>query len=105
MKADAKKLIILNIPYVIIFYLVDKISWLYRHVRGDMAGIKLVNTFMNFNLAFQNLLPSLHLADILVGIAGALIFKAVVYYRSKNAKKFRQGVEYGSTAPANPPLA
>ena len=96
MKADVKKLIILNIPYVIIFYLVDKISWLYRHVSGDMAGIKLVNTFTNFQLAFQSLFPSLHLVDILVGIAGALIFKAVVYYRSKNAKKFRQGVEYGS---------
>ena len=96
MKVDVKKLIILNIPYVIIFYLVDKVSWLYRHVTGDMAGMKLVNTFTNFNLAFRNPLPSLHLTDILVGIAGALIFKAVVYYRSKNAKKFRQGVEYGS---------
>ena len=96
MKVDVKKLIILNIPYVIIFYLVDKVSWLYRHVTGDMAGMKLVNTFTNFNLAFRNPLPSLHLTDILVGIAGALIFKTVVYYRSKNAKKFRQGVEYGS---------
>ena len=96
MKVDVKKLIILNIPYVIIFYLVDKVSWLYRHVTGDMVGMKLVNTFTNFNLAFRNPLPSLHLTDILVGIAGALIFKAVVYYRSKNAKKFRQGVEYGS---------
>ena len=96
MKVDVKKLIILNIPYVIIFYLVDKVSWLYRHVTGDMAGMKLVNTFTNFNLAFRNPLPSLYLTDILVGIAGALIFKTVVYYRSKNAKKFRQGVEYGS---------
>ena len=96
MKVDVKKLIILNIPYVIIFYLVDKVSWLYRHVAGDMAGMKLVNTFTNFKLAFRNPLPSLHLTDILIGIAGALIFKAVVYYRSKNAKKFRQGVEYGS---------
>ncbi len=96
MKVDVKKLIILNIPYVIVFYMVDKVVWLYRHVNGDLAGMRLVNTFTNFKLAFQNPLPSFHPTDILIGIAGALIMKAVVYYRSKNAKKFRQGVEYGS---------
>ena len=96
MKVDVKKLIILNIPYVIVFYMVDKVAWLYRHVNGDLAGMRLVNTFTNFKLAFQNPLPSFHPTDILIGIAGALIMKAVVYYRGKNAKKFRQGVEYGS---------
>ena len=96
MKVDVKKLIILNIPYVIVFYMVDKVAWLYRHVNGDLAGMRLVNTFTNFKLAFQNPLPSFHPTDILIGIAGALIRKAVVYYRGKNAKKFRQGVEYGS---------
>ena len=96
MKTDVKKLIILNIPYVIVFYLADKVAWLYRHVNGDLAGMRLVNTFTNFKLAFQNPLPSFHPTDILIGIAGALIMKAVVYYRGKNAKKFRQGVEYGS---------
>ena len=96
MKVDVKKLIILNIPYVIVFYMVDKVAWLYRHVNGDLAGMRLVNTFTNFKLAFQNPLPSFRPTDILIGIAGALIMKAVVYYRGKNAKKFRQGVEYGS---------
>ena len=96
MKVDVKKLIILNSPYVIVFYMVDKVAWLYRHVNGDLAGMRLVNTFTNFKLAFQNPLPSFHPTDILIGIAGALIMKAVVYYRGKNAKKFRQGVEYGS---------
>ncbi len=96
MKVDVKKLIILNIPYVIVFYMVDKVAWLYRHVNGDLAGMRLVNTFTNFKLAFQNPLPSFYPTDILIGIAGALIMKAVVYYRGKNAKKFRQGVEYGS---------
>ena len=95
MKVDVKKLIILNIPYVIVFYMVDKVAWLYRHVNGDLAGMRLVNTFTNFKLAFQNPLPSFYPTDILIGIAGALIMKAVVYYRGKNAKKFRQGVEDG----------
>ena len=58
--------------------------------------MRLVNTFTNFNLAFSNPLPSFHPKDILIGVAGALILKAVVYYKGKNAKKFRQGVEYGS---------
>ena len=71
MKVDVKKLIILNIPYVIVFYMVDKVAWLYRHVNGDLAGMRLVNTFTNFKLAFQNPLPSFHPTDILIGIAGA----------------------------------
>ena len=83
MKVDVKKLIILNIPYVIVFYMVDKVAWLYRHVNGDLAGMRLVNTFTNFKLAFQNPLPSFHPTDILIGIAGALIMKAV----SKKKKK------------------
>ena len=96
MKIDVKKLLILNIPYVIVWYLVDKITWLYRHVPGDLAANKIVNVFLYFGQAFTKVLPSFHPADILVGIAGALILKGVVYMRGKNAKKFRQGVEYGS---------
>lgn len=96
MKIDVKKLLILNIPYVIVWYLVDKITWLYRHVPGDLVANKIVNVFLYFGQAFTKVLPSFHPADILVGIAGALILKGVVYMRGKNAKKFRQGVEYGS---------
>lgn len=96
MKIDVKKLLILNIPYVIVWYLVDKITWLYRHVPGDLAVNKIANVFLYFGQAFTKVLPSFHPADILVGIAGALILKGVVYMRGKNAKKFRQGVEYGS---------
>ncbi len=49
---------------------------------------------VNFRLAFLSWLPSIVLQDLAVGVLVAL--KLVVYYRSKNAKKFRQGVEYGS---------
>ena len=57
---------------------------------------KLMNLFLYFGLAFRNPLPSVHPRDIAVGILGAAAFKAFVSYRMKNAKKFRQGVEYGS---------
>ena len=96
MKPDIKRHLILSLPYIIIWYLVDKVSWLYRMVPGDMAAKKIGNTFMCFTQAFSNPLPSFHIIDIMVGIVGALIIRFVVYYRSKNAKKFREGVEYGS---------
>ena len=96
MKPDIKRHLILSLPYIIIWYLVDKVSWLYRMVPGDMAAKKIGNTFMCFTQAFSYPLPSFHIIDIMVGIVGALIIRFVVYYRSKNAKKFREGVEYGS---------
>ena len=96
MNSDIKRQLVLSLPYIIIWYLVDKVSWLYRLVPGDMAAKKLGNTFLYFSQAFVSPLPSFHIADILAGIAGALIIRFVVYMRSKSAKKFRQGVEYGS---------
>lgn len=96
MKPDLKKLIVLNIPYVIVWYLVDKLCWLYRMAEGTLAGEKLLYVFLNFQSAFARPLPSIHPVDVLVGIAGALLVKAVIYFRHKNAKKFREGVEYGS---------
>lgn len=96
MKPDLKKIFALNFPYLIIWYLADKVGRLYRLSAGEQAAIKLYNAFLNFSSAFENPLPSFHPFDILIGIAGALIIKGVVYYRGKNAKKYRQGVEYGS---------
>ena len=95
-RLDMKKLLIRNIPYFIIFYLVEKEAWLYRYCTGDSMVRKLMNLFLNFSLAFQNPFPSLHLQDITVGIIGASAFRLAVYFKGKNAKKFRQGEEYGS---------
>ena len=96
MKFDVKKFITLNFPYLIIFYLVEKSAWLYRHCVGDSVVDKLYALFLNFNLAFAKPLPSFHPYDLLAGVIGAVAVKGFLYYRSKNAKKFRQGVEYGS---------
>ena len=93
---NLKKVIAMNIPYIIFFYVVEKEAWLYRHCVGDSVVKKLGILFLNFNLAFQNPLPSFHLFDLAVGIAGAAVFRLFVYYKGKNAKKYRQGVEYGS---------
>ena len=95
-KIDVKKLVILNIPYVIFFYLSEKVAWLYRHCIGDSIVEKLGVVFLNFNLAFQNPFPSFHIYDIAAGITCSVALKLFVYYKGKNAKKYRQGVEYGS---------
>ena len=49
-----------------------------------------------FDKLFANPLPSFHPRDLLIGVAGGIALRLVVYYKAKNAKKFRQGVEYGS---------
>jgi DNA invertase Pin-like site-specific DNA recombinase len=95
-KIQVKRLVILNLPYFFIFYVADKGSWLYRHCLGESMVQRLGVMLVNFRLAFLSWLPSVALQDLAVGVLVAGALKLVVYYRSKNAKKFRQGVEYGS---------
>ena len=91
-----KRVVILSIPYLIIFYLADKSFWLYRHCIGDSMIEKIGVMLMHFQLAFTNWLPSFHMQDLLGGLVTALIFRLILYYKAKNAKKFRHGEEYGS---------
>ena len=93
---DWKRLLIRNLPYGIIFYLVEKVAWLYRYCIGDSLVEKLGVLFLNFSLAFQNVFPSFHPQDLCIGVIGAALVKLAVYLKGKNAKKYRQGVEYGS---------
>ncbi|MDO4554415.1 MAG: type IV secretory system conjugative DNA transfer family protein [Lachnospiraceae bacterium] len=95
-KMDKKKLFLLNFPYVIFAYFINKILWLYRVSAGVTSVDKLMETLNHFERAFANPLPSFYYMDLLYGIAGGIAVKLVVYYRAKNAKKYRQGVEYGS---------
>lgn len=96
MKKDLKKLLILNLPFLFIWYFADKISWLYRMVDAKNVGMKIYGCMMYFKSAFKNPLPSIHPVDMLVGVAVVVILKLALYMKSKNAKKFRQGEEYGS---------
>ena len=91
-----KRVVILSIPYLIIFYLADKCFWLYRHCIGDSMIEKIGVMLMNFQLAFTNWLPSFHMQDLLGGLVTAFIFRLILYYKAKNAKKFRHGEEFGS---------
>ena len=95
-KFDLRKFLQLNFPYFIIFYLVDKTVWLFRHCVGDTLFDRVTVLFNNYGMAFSKPLPSLHVYDLLAGVAAALAVKGILYARKKNAKKYRQGVEYGS---------
>lgn len=63
---------------------------------GEQFAIKLYNSFLNFGTAFENQLPSFHPADVVIGIVGAVAVRLIIYFKGKNAKKYRQGMEYGS---------
>ena len=92
---DAKKLIKMSIPYVLVGYVCDKAAWMYRHTTGDLFP-RLMDTAARLGEAFTNPLPSIHLMDLLFGLACGVGFRLIVYFKAKNAKKFRHGVEYGS---------
>ena len=93
---DKKKLFLTNFPYLICGYFTDKIAWLYRVSEGATGWDKLMETLNYFERAFADPFPSMFYMDLLYGFAGGVAIKLIVYYRSKNAKKYRQGVEYGS---------
>ena len=95
-KVSLKKLVAMNIPYLIAFYVVEKCAWLYRHCIGGTVVQKLGVMLMNLSVAFQSWIPSFHIRDLAAGVIGALLLRCAVYMKGKNAKKFRQGEEYGS---------
>lgn len=93
---DKKKLILMNLPYILAGYFCDKIAWLWRVSPGSNASDKMMAAMNGLNDLFANPLPSFFPKDLLIGIAGGVALRLVVYFKAKNAKKFRQGVEYGS---------
>lgn len=83
-----------NIPYLAFFYIGNIFS---HHVRSYVGGDMIDKIFQGIlELHTMSFLPSIHLADIFGGIGVAALMKFVVYTKGKNAKKFRQGKEYGS---------
>ena len=93
---EKKKLILINLPYILAGYFCDKIAWLWRVSPGSNASDKMMAAMNGLNDLFSNPLPSFSPKDLLIGIAGGVALRLVVYFKAKNAKKFRQGVEYGS---------
>ena len=96
MKPEIKKLLILNLPYLLFVWLFDKVGAAVRLSPGADASAKLLHLGDGFTTAFSSIAPSFHPADLLIGIAGAVIVRLIIYVKGKNAKKYRKGMEYGS---------
>ena len=91
---DKAKFVKQNIPYLAFFYLGNIFS---HHVRSYVGGDMIDKIFQGIlELNTMSFIPSIHLIDILVGVGVAALIKFIVYTKGKNAKKFRQGKEYGS---------
>jgi len=91
-----RKYVLPNIPYLFIFWCCLKLGTAYRLAAGADFGTKLIGTIKTIGPAFGTIAPSFVPSDWLVGIIGAVVIRLVVYYKVKNAKKFRKDVEYGS---------
>ena len=93
---NIKKLLILNLPYLLFVYPFDKLSQAVRLAPGADLSAKILSIGDGFTAAFSSLGLSFNPVDLLVGIAGAVILRMAVHMKGKNAKKYRHGMEYGS---------
>ena len=93
-----KKLLILNLPYVIIGLLATNLGEMWRMAVGANMSEKVQSIVLDGLImkAFSNPLPSIHPIDLIVGIIVGAVLRSAVYLKGKNAKKFRHNVEYGS---------
>ena len=91
-----KKLIIKAVPYVAFSYAGNLIGFAYRTAEGNGFQEKILPFMSNLGVAFARIFPSLHPFDLLFGLGLAGVMRLVLYVKSKNKKKFRQGEEYGS---------
>ena len=91
---DKAKFLKQNIPYLAFFYVGNIFS---HHVRAYIGGDVIDKIFQGIlELNNMSFIPSIHPTDVLMGVGVAALIKFIVYTKGKNAKKFRQGKEYGS---------
>lgn len=96
MSKKMKKLLILNLPYLVLGLLFTKLPEAWRYTSGADLGQKILNLGEGLSRAFAVPFPSFYPADLLIGLAIGALLRLIIYVRSKNAKKYRKGVEYGS---------
>ena len=90
------KLLALYLPYILLGLVATNFGEAWRLAEGKELGDKIMSMVGTLPLAFANPLPSLHPLDLLIGFFCGAGLRLAVYLRSKNAKKYRHGMEYGS---------
>ena len=96
MSNKTKKLLILNLPYIIAGLVCTNLGEAWRIAEGADMGEKLLGFLSALGTAFSNPLPSIYPLDLLVGICCGAGLRLAVYLKGKNAKKYRHNEEYGS---------
>lgn len=91
-----KKLILLNLPYVLIGLLATKLGQAWRLAEGADTSAKFLNIMDGFAAAFRSPLPSFEPVDLFIGLLCGCLVKLAVWEKGRNAKKYRHNVEYGS---------
>ena len=97
-KINVKKLLILNIPYILIGAVATNFGEAWRIAEGTNMSEKMQGMILGgaFGTAFSNPLPSIHPIDLMVGLVVGAALRLAVYLKGKNAKKYRHNIEYGS---------
>ena len=95
-QVNVKKLALANLPYAVIGLYASKLGQAWRLAEGADSSQKLLHLLDGISAAFQNSFPSFHPFDLLVGLVCGVLLRVAVYYKAKNAKKFRRNMEYGT---------
>ena len=96
MKQQIKKQILMNLPYLLVGYVGNKISWLFHAIRLKTLGEKILYAMNHVAFAFKNPFLSLDVKDLWIGFMTAVLFKTLTYLKTMDKKKFRAGSEHGS---------
>ena len=96
MTSRTKKQIIQWLPYVLVGLYATKLGFAWRMAKGTDASEKMLHLMGSLSAALSNPIPSFVPFDLCIGLAVALLFRAAVYLRNQDAKKYRKNVEYGS---------
>ena len=102
MQISIKKYVLPNLPYAVIGLYATKLGQAWRLAEGADTSQKILHLLDGISTAFQNSYPSFHPADLLVGLLCGAALRLAVYVKSKNAKKYRRNMEYGSARWGSP---
>lgn len=95
-KKDIKRLLILNVPYILLGLFATNLGEAWRLAEGTDSSAKILGFISTLPIALQNPMPSFYPLDLLVGVIAGAGLRLAVYLKAKNAKKYRHNVEYGS---------
>lgn len=96
MTGKFKRMLLLNLPYVLIALVATMLGEAWRYSSGLDISQKVLQLMDGFALAFMSPWPSLLLQDLILGIGIAVAIKVAIYVKGRNAKKYRKNIEYGS---------